>query len=84
MISVKLNEHSAEDVREIENLRAMGVPEDVIQMGYDNTQRAREKSSEQNEEGKECFNKECRYNTSNGICIAFDGCAGAALGDFRE
>ncbi|MBP3677866.1 MAG: hypothetical protein J6I97_05925 [Agathobacter sp.] len=52
MISVKLNEHSAEDVREIENLRAMGVPEDVIQMGYDNTQRAREKSSESNEKGK--------------------------------
>lgn len=38
---MELNEHSAEDMREIQKLRMMGVPEDVIQMGYDNTQKSR-------------------------------------------
>ena len=46
MIDIVLNEHSAEDMKEINKLRAMGVPEDVIQMGYDNTQRAREQNND--------------------------------------
>ena len=41
MLEMELNEHSAEDMREIQKLRMMGVPEDVIQMGYDNTQKSR-------------------------------------------
>lgn len=41
MLNIKLNEHSAEDAKDIEKLKAMGVPEDVIQMGYDNTQKSR-------------------------------------------
>lgn len=41
MLNVKLNEHSADDMKYIEELRELGVPEDVIQMSYDNTQRNR-------------------------------------------
>ena len=41
MVNIELNDHSAEDAKEIEKLRKMGVPEDVIQMGYDNTQKMR-------------------------------------------
>ena len=46
VLEMELNEHSAEDMKEINKLRAMGVPEDVIQMGYDNTQRAREQNND--------------------------------------
>lgn len=42
MLNIKLNEHSAEDSKDIQELKAMGVPEDVIQMAYDNTQKKRE------------------------------------------
>lgn len=41
MITIELNEHSAEDVKYIQELQAMGVPDCVIQTAYDNTNRRR-------------------------------------------
>lgn len=41
MITIQLNEHSAEDSKYIQELRELGVPDDVIQKAYDNTQKKR-------------------------------------------
>ena len=35
MITIQLNEYSAEDVKRIQELQAIGVPDDVIQRAYD-------------------------------------------------
>lgn len=43
MINMELNEHTAEDVKEVQELRRLGVPEEVIQTAYDNTQAKRQK-----------------------------------------
>lgn len=42
MIEIQLNEHTAEDVKLIQELKQMGVPEDIIEAAYNNTQKARE------------------------------------------
>lgn len=41
MISIELNEYSAEDVKLINELKAMGLSEETIQMAYNETQRRR-------------------------------------------
>ena len=41
MIDINLNKHSVEDVKAIRELKEMGVPDDVIQKAYDNTQERR-------------------------------------------
>lgn len=53
MIDIQLNKHSAEDYKEIMKLSKIGVPDDIIQIAYNNTQKSREKA-EQNL--KECEN----------------------------
>ena len=40
-IIVKLNEYSAEDVKIIRELQAMGMPDEAIQKAYDRTQKER-------------------------------------------
>lgn len=35
MITIELDEHSAEDYKAIEDLRSMGVPDEYIQRWYD-------------------------------------------------
>lgn len=35
MINIKLNDHTAEDVKCIQELQAMGIPDEVIQRYYD-------------------------------------------------
>ena len=39
MITIELNEHSAEDVKLIQELQKAGVPDDLIQKAYDAGQR---------------------------------------------
>lgn len=46
MITINLDEHSGEDVVEIMKLRAMGVPDELIQFGYNNTVAKRKEASE--------------------------------------
>lgn len=46
MISIELNEYSAEDIKLIEELKAMGLDEEVIQMAYNETQKRRENGKE--------------------------------------
>lgn len=41
MISIELNKYSADDVKLIKELKAMGLDEDTIQMAYDKTQKLR-------------------------------------------
>lgn len=41
MITIQLNEHSAEDSKYIQELRELGMSDDVIQKAYDNTQNKR-------------------------------------------
>lgn len=41
MISIELNKHSNEDFLEIEKLRKEGIPDDIIQLAYNNTMNAR-------------------------------------------
>ena len=47
MLSLELNEHTAEDFKQIEELRKMGVPEEVIQMSYNNTQNKRKAAQDE-------------------------------------
>lgn len=42
MISIELNKYSAEDVKLINELKAMGLDEETIQMAYNETQRRRQ------------------------------------------
>lgn len=49
MISLELNEHTAEDFKQIKELRKMGVPDEVIQMSYDNTQNKRKAAQDERE-----------------------------------
>ena len=37
MITIQLNEHTAEDVKCIQELQAMGIPDDMIQRLYDSS-----------------------------------------------
>lgn len=46
MISIELNEYSAEDIKMIETLKAMGLDEEIIQMAYNETQRRRQEEEE--------------------------------------
>lgn len=46
MITLTLNRHTAEDAKLVQDLRRQGVPEDVIQAAYNNTQTKREKEEE--------------------------------------
>lgn len=41
MITLELNSHTAEDAKLVQDLRRQGVPEDVIQAAYNNTQAKR-------------------------------------------
>lgn len=41
MITIELNKYSVEDVKYIQKLQAMGVPDYVIQMAYDSTNQRR-------------------------------------------
>ena len=45
MISIELNKYSAEDVKLIEELKAMGLDEETIQTAYNETQRRRQEES---------------------------------------
>ena len=49
MVTIELNEYSAEDVKMIETLKAMGLDEKVIQMAYNETQRRRREEEMKNE-----------------------------------
>ena len=49
MVTIKLNEHSAEDVKLIEELKAMGLSEETIQRAYNETQRRRQEEDKRNE-----------------------------------
>lgn len=42
MITVELNAQTSDDVKCIEKLRSMGVPDDIIQRLYDSSLKARE------------------------------------------
>lgn len=46
MIDMQLNKHSAEDCKEIMKLSKIGVPDDIIQIAYNNTQKAREEAEQ--------------------------------------
>lgn len=41
MVRIELNEHSAEDVKCIQELQAMGVPDGIIQRLYDSANQRR-------------------------------------------
>ena len=45
MITMNLDEFAAEDFKHIQNLRKMGVPEELIQFGYNNTQDKRKNNT---------------------------------------
>lgn len=45
MITMNLDEFATEDFKRIQNLRKMGVPEELIQFAYNNTKEKREKES---------------------------------------
>lgn len=42
MISIELNKYCAEDVKLIEELKAMGLSDEAIQKAYDETQKRRQ------------------------------------------
>lgn len=46
MITMNLDEFASEDFKHIQNLRKMGVPEELIQVAYNNTKEKREKEKE--------------------------------------
>lgn len=46
MISIELNKHSSEDFLEIEKLRNEGIPDDIIQLAYNNTVNARKNGND--------------------------------------
>ena len=46
MITIKLDKHSGEDVKLIQELRALGLDEETIQKAYDRTVEKREKGEE--------------------------------------
>ena len=52
MIDMQLNKHSAEDYKEIMKLRKIGVLDDIIQIAYNNTQKAREEAEQNLKEGE--------------------------------
>lgn len=47
MITIELNEHSAEDYKMIEELRQHGLPEELIQKAYDETMRRRREKKDE-------------------------------------
>ena len=49
MLEIRLNEHTVEDLKAMEELQKMGVPDDIINLGYHNTLKAREKKTEREE-----------------------------------
>lgn len=50
MITIQLNDHTAEDVRCIQELQAMGLPDEMIQRLYDASLEAESKRLKQNVE----------------------------------
>lgn len=48
MVTIKLDSEAAEDVRLVQELKAMGVPDDVIQMAYNETIKRREQEAKEN------------------------------------
>lgn len=42
MVTMTLNEHTADDYKSIQELKSMGVPDETIQTAYNNTQAKRE------------------------------------------
>ena len=46
MLEIELNEHTVEDFKAMKELQKMGVPDDIINLGYRNTLKAREKEKE--------------------------------------
>lgn len=48
MVTIKLDREAAEDVRLVQELKAMGVPDDVIQMAYNETIKRREQEAKEN------------------------------------
>ncbi len=46
MVDLKLNEHSHEDFLHIQELQKEGVPDEIIQLAYENTLKARETDRE--------------------------------------
>lgn len=49
MISMELNEHSAEDLKQIRELQELGLSDEIIQVAYSNTLKARKKASSTDE-----------------------------------
>lgn len=48
MVTIKLDREAAEDVRLVQELKRMGVPDDVIQMAYNETIKRREQEAKEN------------------------------------
>ena len=49
MLELILNEHTVEDFKEMKKLRKMGVPDEIINIGYQNTLKSRLERGELND-----------------------------------
>lgn len=49
MLELILNEHTLEDFKEMKKLRKMGVPDEIINIGYRNTLKSRLERGELND-----------------------------------
>lgn len=49
MLELILNEHTVEDFKEMKKLRKMGVPDEIINIGYRNTLKSRLERGELND-----------------------------------
>lgn len=56
MVNIKLNEHTAEDVKCIQELQAMGIPDEIIQKYYDMVYPSDLDAKMDTEPDRSCFN----------------------------